>query len=308
MIRLIILTVATFALISALSGCTKNQNNNIEKPRVAVSFYVLEEFTKQIGDDYIDVIAPPNFSGGHNYSPTPKALAEFYSADMFIMQGHSFDPWAEKLIPDLQNKDIMILEVSAELPLMEIDSADVVEDSGVHVEFDPHTWLDPVLAIETVNVIENNLAELDPENSAAYQSNAEAYVSKIAQLDSRFKKELATCELDTIIVAHDAFNYLAERYNIKVESIAGFSPDAKPSARDIAGLSDLASTKGIKHVFFEPMTSPEFSETLASDIGANTLVLDPIEGVSLEDVENGRDYISIMETNLSNLKTAMRCE
>ena len=82
------------------------------------------------------------------------------------------------------------------------------------------------------------------------------------------------------MVSHDAFEYLGRRYGLDVEPIAGLSPDAEPSARHLAALSDLAREKGVTTVFSERLASPKLAETLAEDAGIRTAVLDPIEGLT----------------------------
>ena len=64
------------------------------------------------------------------------------------------------------------------------------------------------------------------------------------------------------------------------EPIAGLSPDAEPSARHLAELSDLIRSEKITTVFTERLASPKLAETLASDLGIRTAVLDPIEGLT----------------------------
>ncbi|UCE72719.1 MAG: zinc ABC transporter substrate-binding protein [Nitrospiraceae bacterium] len=61
-------------------------------------------------------------------------------------------------------------------------------------------------------------------------------------------------------------------------------------------------------MFFEELVSPKLAETIARESGAETLVLNPLGGLTVKDREKGRTYISIMEDNLRNLRTAMDCK
>ena len=72
-------------------------------------------------------------------------------------------------------------------------------------------------------------------------------------------------------------------------------------------VAKFAKENNIKYIFFESLVSPKFAETIAQEIGAQTLVLDPIEGVSNEDMKLGKDYYTIMEDNLKNLRLALQC-
>ncbi len=82
------------------------------------------------------------------------------------------------------------------------------------------------------------------------------------------------------MVSHDAFEYLGARYDLDMHPIAGLSPDAEPSARHLAELADLIRTDKITTVFSERLASPKLADTLASDLGITTEVLDPIEGLA----------------------------
>ncbi|MEP6816589.1 MAG: metal ABC transporter substrate-binding protein, partial [Marmoricola sp.] len=96
------------------------------------------------------------------------------------------------------------------------------------------------------------------------------------------------------------------KYGIKVQSIAGLSPVAEPSARHLDELSRLIRVDGITTVFSETLASPKLSEALAGDLGLASKVLDPIEGVA-KNVPKGSDYLSLMRTNLQTLRKANSC-
>jgi len=106
------------------------------------------------------------------------------------------------------------------------------------------------------------------------------------------------------VVSHDAFGYLA-KYGLYLEPIAGLSPEAEPTPADLARLESLIKTEGITTVFSETLVSPKMSETLANDLGIETAVLDPIEGLSDETADE--DYLSLMRANLSALRKANGC-
>ena len=54
--------------------------------------------------------------------------------------------------------------------------------------------------------------------------------------------------------------------------------------------------------------SPKVTETLASDLGVDTAVLDPLEGLSEEATAAGDDYVSVMQANLAALEKGLVCE
>ena len=67
----------------------------------------------------------------------------------------------------------------------------------------------------------------------------------------------------------------------------------------------FAKEHQVKTIFFEELVSPKVAETIAAEIGAKTDVLNPLEGLSDEDIKAGEDYFSVMEDNLKVLEKAL---
>ena len=101
---------------------------------------------------------------------------------------------------------------------------------------------------------------------------------------------------------------MAKRYNFTTLHILGLSPEEDPSPKTIAEVAAVAKKKNLKYIFFENAASPKLAQTIAQEIGAQTLVLNPIETLSDTDRAAGQDYLSLMNTNLQNLRTAMICK
>lgn len=187
------------------------------------------------------------------------------------------------------------------------EEAHADEDAGDehdHGEFDPHFWLDPLLMADLGDGIADRLAEADPDNAEDYRANAEAFREELTTLDGEYADGLASCERDHVVVSHDAFGYLT-RYGLHFVAIAGLSPDAEPSPAELADLAELIEEEGVTTVFSETLVSPKLAETLAREVGVETAVLDPIEGLS--DQTEGEDYLSLMRTNLAALSDANDC-
>jgi len=287
-------TILSLALF-IFGACTINTppgSSADGKISVVASFYPLAEFARQVGGD--NVIVVTIVSAGtepHDFEPTPQDIAKVNSADLFIYNGGTLDPWAAKIAGEV-TPAALGLNMAQKLGL---DGAD------------PHFWLDPLLAQKEAEAIRDALITADPARAGTYRQNAAAYVTKLGALDKEYASKLQSCAEREIFTSHSAFSYLAQRYNLVQSSIAGLSPDAEPSARQLAGLADNAKAKNIRYIFFETLASPKLAETLAQATGAQTLVLNPLEGLTADDVKSGRDYISVMEDNLKNLALALNC-
>lgn len=283
-----------------------------EKITVGATFYPLAYLAEQIGGDLVQVInATPVGVEPHDYEPSPRELIKLQQAKVFLINGAGLDPWAEKAAADWKSKGQTVLVMSdtvTVLPPAEEHGGHEDEDAHNHGAFDPHFWLDPVRARQMSGVIRDALIAADPVNSDAYRTNTINLLQRLSDLHTAFEQGLAQCQSRTVVAAHDAYNYLAKRYNLEMHAIAGLSPDAEPSARRLAELTDLVKTEGISTIFFETLTSRQLADTLAREAGVKTAVLNPIEGLTAAEVSAGKNYDILMRENLAQLRLALVCQ
>ena len=296
---LIVISLVIIAVVSMITYkiAITESIPETERFKITTSFYPLAEFAKRIGGERVEIIniTPPG-AEPHDYEPTPQDILNINQSKVFIFNGSGFDPWAEKIASELEKKGVAVINMTEHFDLLETNEVS-----------DPHIWLDPVLAKQEVEIIQDALERVNPVNSAIYENNAEQYLKKLSELDQKFQAGLASCEIREAIVSHAAFGYLAERYNIDIIPIAGISPEEEPSLRRLGEIAKLAQEKNIRYIFFETLVSPKLAETIAEEIGADTLVLNPVEGLTSEEIKSGKSYITEMEKNLNNLRLALVC-
>ena len=124
-------------------------------------------------------------------------------------------------------------------------------------------------------------------------------------LDEEIRNELNSTKKKVFITSHAAFSYFARRYGLKQIAIAGISPEAEPSPAKIAEIVKIAKENEVNYIFFETLVSPKISEVIAKEVGARTLGLNPIEGLSQDEIDKGGTYFTVMRDNLKNLKIAL---
>lgn len=288
------------------------------KIQVVATFYPLAVLANGVAGDAADVSSVvPGGVEPHDYEPTSRDIIGIREADIFLFNGAGMDAWAEKLRPELESSGIRVVGMAEYVDLISREDEEVheygeeaeeTEEEHVHGIHDPHFWLDPVVAMRFVTEVRDALSEVDPGHIGTYRKNAQETLGRLSALDTAYREGLSSCGKHEVIVSHDAFSYLAKRYGFSVHAIAGLSPEAEPSVRRVAELTELAKKENIRYIFFETLVSPKVSETLAKEIGAETLVFDPIEGLTPENERVGADYFSIMRENLRSLAVAMECE
>lgn len=289
--RLVHLCLA-LAVAGALSGCTATAGGG--KPRVVASFYPLQYVAETIAGDHAEVtnLTQPG-TEPHDLELTPRQTVTLSGADVVLHE--------EGLQPAVDDA------VRNDPPDHVVDAARVVRLRAAKggTGRDPHFWLDPTLLAEVAKSFTRAISAADPGHAADYRSADAKLQADLRGLDHEFDVGLKSCRTRTLVVSHDAFGYLGQRYHLEVRPIAGLSPGAEPSPRHLAELSDLIRTDKITTVFSERLGSPKFADTLSSDLGITTEVLDPIEGLTSSDASE--DYLSLMRDNLAAIQKAGGC-
>ena len=269
-------------------------SQEVQKIKIVTSFYPLYEIARTVGGEYVDVqnLVPPG-AEPHDYELTPKDISRVFGSSILFVNGGGLEPWFGKISSEAQQQGVRI-----------IDASKLVDEP---LPGDPHFWLDPLYYMKEVDNFEKTLSGVDPSRRDYYSANARKFAAEILALSGDFESGLQNCSFREFVTNHAAFGYLARRYDIEMIPITGLSPDAEPSPKNLAALTDLLKSKNIRYVLVETLVSPKIAETLAREVGAQTSVLNPLEGLADEDIARGQSYVSVMRENLNNLQIAMDC-
>lgn len=305
-----------------LAGCGQAGGDESGGGRRAVaSFYPLAWVTERVAGDgwTVDNLTQPG-QEPHDLDLSIAQTAALEEADLVVLE-EGFQPAVDETAA---GTDAPVIDAAAVVDLLPARSDEgedehageteeehaehaeeaLVEEEHGHGDADPHFWLDPLRVADFADAVADELGEVDPDAAQTYADNAAALRTELESLDQDYTDGLAACERTTTVVSHEAFGYLA-RYGLDFEPIAGLSPDAEPTAADLAHLQELITEDGVTTVFSERLVSPKMAETLAADLGVSTAVLDPIEGLSDDTADE--DYLSLMRLNLSALQQANGC-
>ena len=279
-------TVLTLTLVAAIAGCGGDSSSNDRT--VVASFYPLAFAAQQIGGTGIDVrnLTPPGVEP-HDLELSGSDVRTIADADLVLYFGEGFQPSLEDAIDSTSAHAVDLLGAVE-------TRAGGVEEHGA----DPHVWLDPV---RYATIAERIGDELDR------RPEAEQFAARLRALDRDFRAGLSDCDRDEFVTSHAAFGYLAERYRLKQVAITGISPETEPTPRDLEEVVREVRAIGATTVFFETLVSPRLAETVAREVGAQTAVLDPLEGLTEEEIAAGEDYVSVMRENLAALQKALGC-
>lgn len=306
--------LAIFMMLTV--GCGGNTGTDGEEGvQVYTSIYPLYDFTSKIakGADDVNVeLLIPEGTEPHGWEPDTKDMNRLEKGDVFIYNGAGLESWTDKVLNSLDNKDLISVEASKGVDLMkathhhhEDDHDHDEHEHHHHGGTDPHVWLSPKNAkIESEN-IKDALIQAAPGHKELFEKNYEKLAGELDSLDKEFQEGLKDRKRNEIVVSHEAFAYLCRDYGLEQLGIEGVNSEKEPDPKTMAKIVDYVNEKGIRVIFTETLIDPKVSETIAKETGAETMVLNPLEGLTAEQREDGEDYFSIMRDNLNSLKKAL---
>jgi zinc transport system substrate-binding protein len=283
---MIVRVVLILVLVTAFaSGCAGDDAG--AETFVAAAFYPLAYAADEIAGENVTVKnMTPAGAEPHDVELSARDVERIRSADVVLYLGSDFQPAFERAVEGASGEAVNLLGAA---PLLD-------EEGGSSV--DPHIWLDPVRYTAIATRIGEALER--PEGAARF-------ADRVRALHARFRRGLARCARREIVTSHAAFGYLADRYRLQQIAITGVEPEAEPTARGLESVIREVRARGAKTVFFETLVSPELAETVAREAGVRTAVLNPIEGLTEEEVIRGETYFSVMRANLEALRRALGC-
>lgn len=325
--RFILVPIAGLAAAAALAACGSGGDSLSDNGEISVvtAFYPLTFATERVGGDHVAVTnLTPAGQEPHDLELAPSDIAAIEEAD-YVVYLKGFIPELDAAVEEYaadKSLDVLTAVETSEYDytqaIEEEEEAHAEEETDTqHAEeedehghdalegVDPHVWLDPIRYGQIGTAIGEGLAGLDEANASDYTAAAEALNADLTSLDAEFTDALASRASDTIVTSHAAFGYLADRYGLTQIAISGLSPDQEPDSQHMAEVAEYVETNGISTIFFETLVSPDIADTLAAETGAQTAVLNPLEGLTQEQIDADADYFTVMRENLATLQTAL---
>ncbi|MEO9277575.1 MAG: zinc ABC transporter substrate-binding protein [Nitrososphaera sp.] len=310
---MIIVAIVIFAVFANENTFEQSKQSSIQnqstKLKVAASFFPLYEFARNIGGNKTEVYSfLPIGNEPHSWEPSIQQIEELKGTQLFVYNGAGMEAYLSKFMESGEFPNMTFVKATDGITLLKADSAEDDKEILAQGGMDPHVWNDPILAEQEVTNIKNAMKKADPKNAQYYENNANEYIVKLASLDSSIKTGLSNCKKDTFVSFHNAFNYFSNRYGIHDVWITGIAPEADVPPQDIQKVIQIAKDKDVKVIFSEDLVDPRLANTLASEVGAQVLVLSPLEGINETEQQEGKTYLDKWYENLHNLRIALECQ
>lgn len=285
----------TFIFALVLASCS-----GINAPDILTTSTILADITRNVAGDRFSVGSLlPIGADPHSYQPTPQDTAKISGSKVLVINGADYEHFLERLIENADGERPLI-EASAGLRLI----TDEETEHGV----DPHLWLDPHNVISYVENIREGLAQFDPQGAEVYESNANAYIAELQELDAWINGQIVQIDPQhrLLVTNHEALGYFADRYGFRVVGtvLGGSSSEASPSAEQMAALVEQIKLYEAPAIFLDVSDNPQLAQQIAAETGVK--VVTDLHFESLTEGAPASTYIDMMRDNVTKIIEALK--
>lgn len=321
--------------VTESSSVAESKSEETKKLSIVTTIFPAYDWVKQVVGDNKNVEISFLIDKGvdlHSYQASAADIAKITDSDLFVYVGGDSDDWAEDIIKENPNlKYINMVDSIGEAALAEElvegmqdeeehdhEGEEHAHEEGEHAheegehedgeeEIDEHVWLSIKNAETIVSAIEAKLAEIDPDNKAEYEKNANDYLAKLDELDKEYKDTLSSIQNKTIIVGDRfPFRYLVNEYGINYyAAFKGCDAGSEASFETVKFLANKMDELNMTDIFIIDGSKGDLAKTIVDntkDKNAKVLVLDSMQSTKSSD---NASYLDIMKKNLEVLKEVL---
>lgn len=317
--------VAAFLTLGSLTACSSSGAKGNDKLKIVTTIFPEYDWVMNVlGDKASGADVTMLLDNGvdlHSFQPTAADIMKISSCDLFIYVGGESAEWVEDALKEAVNKDMIVINLMDELGsavkeeeivegMQEEDEHDHDHEEG-EVEYDEHVWLSLKNAQVLVKSISDALQKIDASNAGSYKKNADAYIESLKALDADYKAAVDAADTKTILFGDRfPFRYMVDDYGLTYyAAFVGCSAETEASFETITFLAKKVDELSLPAIFTIEGKDKRIAETIAQNTASKDqkiLTLDSMQSVSSGDIKNGTTYLSIMESNLSVLKEALK--
>ena len=313
-------TLASVPLLAMAVACSSTEpvdQASSQKLQVVTTILTTTLFTKAVAGDCAQVSSLlPAGADSHAHQARPQDVASLGKAQVLVINGLGMESFLEPVLKGAENKELITIDSSSGINPLAMEEKDDHGHGHDHHDHghahgegeeavNPHVWLDPTLAANQVETIRDGLMKADPSCADGYRNRADAYITKLQQLDSELAAELAPFQGRTVVSFHEALPYFTRRYGLSDEALVTL-PEDQPSPADVQRINQVLKANNIAGVLTEPGGGSAALQSLAKDLNLRLKVFDPLELVPEASKRTPELYIEVMRRNGEAVKATMK--
>jgi ABC-type Zn uptake system ZnuABC Zn-binding protein ZnuA len=205
---------------------TQNRSKNTSKqipPTISLStsFYFLYDHLRFLIHDHakIYLLTPKNQDPAH-YTPSEAEIQTYQNSDLIFLNGAGFESFEKKIM--LPKSKITYTSQPFKKEWLKSKTQDTHQHGkqGIHqhASTDPHTWLDPVLAIQQIKSMHLKLKTLYVETPDLQKTLDQRFETLKVQFEA-IDQQWQSLDLKNVLIftGHPAYGYLAKRYQLNLQ-------------------------------------------------------------------------------------------
>ena len=318
--KLISLLLSAVLLASLLAGCGTAAPESHGDIKVVTTIFPIYDWVREVAQDDVDINLDLLLDNGvdlHSYQPTAKDIMDISDCDIFIYVGGESDEWVDDTLAQADNKNMTVLDlmdILGDKAKEEEVKEGMQEDDHDHEEdheYDEHVWLSLKNTSLFVDKIAEALSKADPQHADAFKANAASYQEKLSALDTQYQQAVDSASVKTLLFGDRfPFRYLTDDYGLDYyAAFVGCSAESEASFETISFLSGKVDELNLKSIMQIETSDGSIAKTVKDNTKTKDqqiLTLDSLQGVTSDRIQAGETYLSVMESNLTVLKQALK--
>ena len=270
----------------------------------------LASLAAEVGGDKVAVESlAKGYQDPHFVEAKPSFVIKLHGADLLIAVGRELEiGWLPPLITQARNAKVQpggagYLDASQTVRILDIPTGQITRAMGdVHPSGNPHYWLDPDNGKRMAKAIEGKLSAMDSANAAYYSQREADFERRLDAADARWKAAMAPYKGVKVVTYHRSWPNFVDHFGLDVIGYVEPKPGIPPSPSHTIDLIQEMKRQNVKIILVEPYFDLKTPNSIASNTGAQVVVLAPSVGAEKEIT----DYIKLFDYDVNKLLAAFK--
>ncbi|WP_161879161.1 metal ABC transporter solute-binding protein, Zn/Mn family [Alkalibacterium sp. MB6] len=308
-LRKIMMIIVGALLLSACASQDLGPGTDESSLNIVTTTTMITDLVEIVGGEHVSVtgLMGPGVDP-HYYQPSTSDVVTMGDTDVMVYNGLTLEERFSEVFEELPNRGTELIVIADSLD--ESTYLNPMEDDDL--AYDPHIWFSVDHWQTATQYVADQLSEMDAENAASYQDNAQEYIKELEQLATYINQRVEEVPEDSryLVTAHDAFQYFGEEFDFEVVGLQGLNTQTEAGTGDISRLADFLVNQNIRAVFVESSVSPRNIEALieaAASRGHEVENAGELYSDALGSEEDDADtYIKMYRSNIDTIVDALK--
>ncbi|MAT61694.1 MAG: ABC transporter substrate-binding protein [Micrococcales bacterium] len=226
---------------------------------------IAEQLAGDCGE--VDTVITSSSVDPHDYEPTSSDIQKMTSAQVAVINGADYDPWAEKA---LEGSDVTV-----------VDAGTVC---GAETGANPHLWYDPDCVMKMGAAMSEAYEKADESTKSYFENLQKQWTEDMKSYTDAVAATKKVADGKTYGATESVFDYMASAVGMKNETPQGYQNASKnesdPAPGDIQAFKSALTNNDMDVLIFNTQTEgPVPSQLKETADSANVPVVDVTETV-----------------------------